>query len=83
MFVSQVLEWIEYFAGAAEVSKHVRACGYKSRCFDISYPFAYKSQNYMDLLTPAGMASEAQTIKISIIDFPPFCLPGGECVFSG
>ena len=59
---SQVLEWIEYFAGAAEVTKHVRACGYKSRCFDITYPVTYKSQNYMDLLTPAGMASEAQAL---------------------
>ena len=56
-----MLEWLEFFAGAAQVTRHVKACGYKSRKFDISYPAVYKKHNYMDLLTPSGMALGART----------------------
>ena len=59
------VEWLEYFAGNAEVSKHVRACGYKARKFDLLYcePSMYRHHNYMDMLSPAGMAFYAQLPK--------------------
>ena len=53
----KALEMIEYFAGEAEVTKHVKACGYRTTKLDISYchPGNYRLYNWMDLLTPAGM----------------------------
>ncbi|CAE7478075.1 unnamed protein product [Symbiodinium sp. CCMP2592] len=53
------VEWLEFFAGDAQITRHVSACGYTSRKFDLRYPIEYKHQNYMDLLTPAGMAQLA------------------------
>lgn len=55
-FITQALEWLEYFAGAAQVTRHVKACGYRGCKFDIQYCTSYKQHNYMDLLTPSGMA---------------------------
>jgi hypothetical protein len=53
----QAIHFIELFAGVGNVSKCVRLSGHLAISFDILY-YAPKpgKQNYMDILSPSGMA---------------------------
>lgn len=68
-FDHQDLEWIEFFAGCGRASLAMKGAGVRSTSLDIAY--GPKEKNYMDLLTPSGMACKpwlkrhnAQTMNV-------------------
>lgn len=63
----QAYDFVELFAGKGFVSACVKGAGFSTASLDITYHQALpQKQNFMDVLTPAGMAL---LMKIFLKDF--------------